>query len=710
MYTIKNISRRVSVCHLTTALVSTMVLMPLQAQAQTTVVTPNTDMEEILVEGQVSVNPALSSAIPKNSSALPAADGGDFLRSLPGVDGSRMGGHGIDPVIRGQARTQLNIINNGVFTYNGCPNRMDPPSSYSDIQTTDLVIVQRGYQSVQYGPGGTGGTVIFEHQAPTFEEGQTLKAAASAGYESNGDIFSLSGDGSAKVGAGYVRTNGHFKDAGNYEDGSGKEVRSSFKQYGGSVEAGLKDEDTEASVGMSYERIEDALFAGAGMDSPQSENISLRGSFDQDLSDTALIRAVHVNAYWSDVDHVMDNFSLRDRMMMFREADTSTTSYGGKFVADLEAGETKFNVGVDLQNRNMDGVRIGNDMNPDMLNFVQAVLIPDVDVNQIGFFIEGTTPVAEKVTLKAGLRYDHVSTSHNAADQVTTMGMLRSPNALYQKYYGVTAKDKTEDNVSGLLRLEYNLSASSTAYFGVSRSIRTADITERSIASDMGNVPMMNMSWIGNPNLAPEKHYQIDAGYGLRRDDWSLLLSAYYDEVDDYIFRDHARGQDGILVSDGALIYRNIDARLWGIEAEGSLKLADKLTLAADAAYTSGQNKDLDIPLPQIPPFSGKLSLTYEEQDWELGGRMRWAVTQTRVDDNAMTGSGRDVQETPGWAVFDLFGRYDLTKGITVRAGVSNILDKTYANHLNRENTNDGTEIQVNEPGRSFYIRLQATL
>ncbi|WP_417319133.1 TonB-dependent receptor domain-containing protein [Emcibacter sp.] len=699
MYSINNTR------HLTTALVTTLAFLPLAAHAQTTVVTPNTGMEEILVEGQVSVNPALSSAIPKNSSTLPAADGGDFLRSLPGVDGSRMGGHGIDPIIRGQARTQLNIINNGVFTYNGCPNRMDPPSSYSDIQTTDIVIVQRGYQSVQYGPGGTGGTVIFEHQAPTFEEGQTVKVATGAGYESNGDIFSLSGDGSAKVGAGYVRATGHFKDAGNYEDGDGEEVRSSFTQYGGGMEAGLKDENTEASIGVTYERIEDALFAGAGMDSPESENISLRGNVDQDIDGTGPLKAVHFNAYWSDVNHVMDNFSLRNRMMMFRQADTSTTSYGGKFVADMEAGGSKFNLGIDLQNRNMTSVSTGNDMNPDMLNLLQSFEMPDL--NQIGFFVEGTTPVAEKVTLKAGLRYDHVSVNHHA-DQAITMGMMRSPNALYQKYYGVTAEDSKEDNLSGLLRLEYNIGTSSTAYFGVSRSVRTADITERAIARDMGNAPVMNMSWIGNPNLAPEKHYQIDAGYGLRKEGWSMLLSAYYDEVDDYIFRDHARGQDGILVADGAQIYRNIDARLWGVEVEGSLKVMDKLTLAADAAYTNGQNKDLDIPLPQIPPFSGQISLTWEEQDWELGGRMRWAVKQTRVDDNAMTGSGRDVQQTPGWAVIDLYGRYNVSKDITLRAGVSNLFDKAYTNHLNRENSYDGTEVQVNEPGRSFYIRLQA--
>ena len=36
------------------------------------------------------------------------ADGGDMLRNLPGVSGVRMGGHGIDPIIRGQSQGRLN--------------------------------------------------------------------------------------------------------------------------------------------------------------------------------------------------------------------------------------------------------------------------------------------------------------------------------------------------------------------------------------------------------------------------------------------------------------------------------------------------------------------------------------------------------------------------------------------------------------------------
>ena len=87
----------------------------------------------------------------------PAADGGDFLRSVPGISGSRMGGHGIDPVIRGMQGNQINITTDNIYTYGGCPNRMDPPSSFVPVETFDLVTVSQGYRTVTKGPGGSAG-------------------------------------------------------------------------------------------------------------------------------------------------------------------------------------------------------------------------------------------------------------------------------------------------------------------------------------------------------------------------------------------------------------------------------------------------------------------------------------------------------------------------------------------------------------------------
>jgi len=58
--------------------------------------------------------PAESEVRPQETPApTPHSDGGDFLRSVPGVTAGRFGGHGLEPVIRGQSQNQLNITANG---------------------------------------------------------------------------------------------------------------------------------------------------------------------------------------------------------------------------------------------------------------------------------------------------------------------------------------------------------------------------------------------------------------------------------------------------------------------------------------------------------------------------------------------------------------------------------------------------------------------
>ena len=54
----------------------------------------------------------------------PTRETADLLRDIPGVSGSRMGGHGTDPSIRGLSQTRLNILLDGAYVHGGCPNRI----------------------------------------------------------------------------------------------------------------------------------------------------------------------------------------------------------------------------------------------------------------------------------------------------------------------------------------------------------------------------------------------------------------------------------------------------------------------------------------------------------------------------------------------------------------------------------------------------------
>ncbi len=193
--------------------------LPLSAHADDPVKLP-----EVLAEDQIETPQRIILNFEEDST-FPAADGGDYLQSVPGVSGSRMGSHGIDPFIRGQKQTQLNIVDDGVFVQGGCPNRMDPPASFLSIDGNDELIVEKGYTSVQHGSGGSGGTVKTKRNAPTFTEGKSANINISGGIDSNGNTRDVAIKGSFDLGDGhYVRANIEKSAANSYEDGNGKKT------------------------------------------------------------------------------------------------------------------------------------------------------------------------------------------------------------------------------------------------------------------------------------------------------------------------------------------------------------------------------------------------------------------------------------------------------------------------------------------------------
>ena len=69
------------------------------------------------------------------------------------------------------------------------------------------------------------------------------------------------------------------------------------------------------------------------------------------------------------------------------------------------------------------------------------------------------------------------------------------------------------------------------------------------------------------------------------------------------------------------------------------------------------------------------------------------------------TGSGLDARKTPGYGVVDLFGGVAIARLGRLGLGVDNLLDKTWADHLNRGNQDpfNPDPVQVNEPGRTLW-------
>ena len=637
-----------------------------------------------------------------SSDSKSAIDGGDLLLQVPGISGVKMGTHGVDPVIRGQKHNQLNILLDGAYVHGGCPNRMDPPTSYASTEIYDEVIVLKGVQTLIYGSGGSGGTVLFERSAPEFEKDQKVKGKYGAGYRSNGKARDVFVDVAAGSNERYVRGSVNLKKAEEYQDGDGNDVRSGYSEKSAMLTLGTRTESgTHYSLDIDTVRGEDILYAGAMMDSPQADNDTYKLSIETEKF--AGFDSVKFEAYHSDVFHIMDNYSLRTNMMMWMKVPSESTTDGVRVIGDMEVGKGNLTLGVDYKKGDRDASRYADMMAP-LTDPVmsQSFMWPGVETNQTGLFAEYQGEVSKGNRYTAGLRYDSVESNATKATS-TSMMMPTSPNTLYTNYYGTTASKKTENNVSAMYRMEHDMSKKSMFFWGLSRTVRTADETERFIAA---NNSTTMMRWIGNPDIKPEAHIQLDIGVTAKGKNSDISVSAYYDDVSDYILRDRAHAQSGILLSDNASIYRNIEAELYGVDVEANHKWSDKWRSRFTAAYVRATNTTDNRAIAQTPPLEGTASLEYHQAKWMFAGEVRLVDKQTRVDDNSMTGSGLDFGQTSGFSILNLYGSLKVGKDGTLRFGIDNVMDKTYAEHLNKPNAFDPSPIHVNEPGRSVWARV----
>ncbi|MBF0444891.1 MAG: TonB-dependent copper receptor [Magnetococcales bacterium] len=661
-------------------------------------------MDVIIVEDTQIFEPGKSRLILDERAKGPVTDGGDLLMTIPGISASRMGGHGADPVIRGQSHNRLNILLDGTYVHGGCPNRMDPPSSYGTSETYDEIEIIKGSQTVQHGGGGSGGTVLFKRNTERFTADKWYRGKISGGYRGNSDGREGFADLAMGNSEAFARVIGNYSSGEDYEDGDGNSVRAAYEEMTGNLILGWTPSSaTKVEVGYEATRADDVTYAGAGMDTPYTDHDAYRLKFNHNLSGS-MFHKVEGQLSYSTVDHLMDNYSLRTPAMaaMYMRAPSTSDTLSGRIDFESAHGDFMSNFGINYHSNERDAIRyrgtVGN------VNTTQSYLWPDVTISSTGLYGETEWAMSDDKRMKFGLRYDHVraTADKTTATPTDAMGSVANLSAagLYTIYYGGNNTSQTENNVGGILRFEKDyLQGNGTNYVSLSRSVRTADATERYLASN--NNSSEDSRWVGNPFLKPEKHHQLEIGTQFKTEKWGVDASAYYNRVNDFILRDRDHSVSG---AGNATVYRNVSASLIGSEISLNRYWNDHLVSGISMAYVYGENRTDDRALAQISPFEMAVTTDYKKSNWSVGGKVRMVSKQNRVDDDTSTGSGLDSQKTPGFTVADLHGSYTFDKGIKLKIGINNIFDKFYTEHLNQSSTFDTTQTQVNEPGRSIWM------
>lgn len=656
-------------------------------------------LEPVVVTAPTMADPLTVVTDPKAPrQPIPAHDGADFLKSIPGFSVIRKGGTDGDPLLRGMSGSRLGILLDGQEIYGGCGGRMDPPTAYVYPESYDRVTVLKGPQSVIYGAGFSAGAVMFERDLkPLVEPDWALDGSLTVGSFGRNDqvVDARGGTPAFQVRAGASRAH-----ADDYEDGDGTKIHSRYTRW--STQAAVAwtpDTDTALELSMAHSDGE-AAYADRGMDGSRFSRDNLALMFERrELS--PLVEKLWAQAYYNYVDHVMDNYSLRDQPLAnrFSAMNPDRITTGARIGVVLAPGEAwRVTLGADAKEDIHRGRSAMNRASGDAAEdyFESLPYEEDMRFRQFGVFGEVAYRDAGGGRTVAGLRIDE----HAAKDgRRCVAGMFMNGMCMMVPANQTRRETDRATLTSGFMRYEGVL-GDTTWYAGLGHAERFPDYWERLLRDE----DTLNSAFL---SIKPEKTTQFDLGANWTSGAWSGSLSGYIGKVQDYI----------LLTWIAPTRVRNVDATVVGLEADSVWRFARNWRATGTLAWVRGENDTDDKPLAQQPPLEARLALEYDDGTFSYGGLLRMVADQHRVDVGSgnIVMNGQDIGRSPGFAVFSVNAGWRPRKGLLVTAGIDNLFDRTYAEHLSRTGVSlpgfvFPADTRINEPGRNLWLKARLAL
>jgi iron complex outermembrane receptor protein len=671
----------------------------------------------VITDTIIKTTPFVSTLVSKEIiQSVSTRDVGDYLRSIPNVAGIRKGGGSIDPVIRGFKFSQLNVVmDGGMKIENGCPNRMDPVSSHVEVEELSLINVVKGPYLLNYGPA-LGGVINLQTEDPHPYTKFEIHGNAVFGYETNWDgakeYFTLYG-GNSKL---YFRASGGYRKYGDYSsgkiDGETTTFKTSFTKYNYGAKAGWAI-NPKQNILLSYSESHgrDVMFPALTMDEKSDDTRMMAMDYSaKNISE--MIKTVDVKVYRTNVKHLMDNSNRETWNAKQMVADVDAINTGGKALFGMGMKNHNLSAGLDFENIYKDGVRTMTMLMMGTTSTRKFNLWNKAVIQNAGIFA-GYNTIFNSFTVDAALRVDF-----NNADSEDTLVLIKDG----VEYFNETASQFL--NFSANLGLSYKITEKLTASLAIARGTRSPNMLERYIK--LLGVGYDTYDYLGNPQLKPETNNEVDLT--LKYSDPKLgivYLNSFYSYVKDYISAEMLPSSvimPATLGAPGVKQFVNVDnATFTGFELGYTSPQKYKLGVSVIAALTYGRIPEVtkyiitsgrvtgdtlikNDALPEIPPFETTISINYRL----LHGKLIPKVSYRLVAAQHHVSEAFYEPETPGFSLLNCSVSYNLSKNIDINAGVNNILDVSYYEHLNRKIV--GTTEKLYEPGRVFFITLNLSI
>lgn len=619
-------------------------------------------------------------------------DVAQLLRQVGGVQVNRQSGTAGTVLVRGLGGSRLPVLNDGIAMEGACNHGMDPATSYIDPEAVDQGTVVKGPSTVRYA-GVLAGALIFERKPPSVDAPSELKLSQTLAAFGKQQTHA---EGLVNKDAMWARVTNRHLQSEDERDGHGQRIPSSYLRDNHDLEVGWRLND-EQTLSTRLTRSDGwAVYPAYHMDGTRflSDSLGLQWRA-QRLS--PWVKQAEAQLRWQSVDHAMDNFSLRGEEGTYQPDENNrlreimlqrNRSRAASLRVDLDVAEDHvLRLGLDSRLDSYDAQNHFSstqcfDFGSGLTCFSNDPgLKPyyDIHIQQTGAYAEWLATHGE-TSLTSGLRVD---------SRASRAGDVRDFSASANPVKGQGSRRQMTLH-SGFVRAEHRLDAQWQAHAAIGQAERGPDYVE--IGSLQGY------------DLAVEQHKELNAGLRYNATQLSASVNGFINLIDNFM-----------LVTSGTSA-RSIDAVRRGLEGELNWRAHARLTLGGNLSLIWAANKTDHVALAQTPPTQARLFAAWKDGSGGFKVSTRMADGQQRIDLNHGSTNGLDVAATPGFSVWDVQGEYTLSQQVQLAAGVDNVFDRYYVEHLNHSssvswaNLGSALPTQVPEAGRRWWIKLGISL
>jgi iron complex outermembrane receptor protein len=621
-------------------------------------------------------------------------DVAEALSRLPGADRNQNGRLSGIAQYRGMFGDRVSVSIDGLGMISGGPNSMDPPLSYVSPMITEQLTLERGIPGVASAPESIGGHVDAAIARGNFTSGEQFDLGGMAGarYANNGDTTSLAGRLTAANRSHRVSLVGQSDRGDDQSTPAGRIVPSQLSRDRIDASYAYRGEGSEFQVFAGLLDTGDTGTPALAMDIRYIDSKLYGASLARQLSP---VLGVQAKVGYNDVDHVMDNFSLRPAPgspMQYRQNRAGGDGFVFALQADYSMGDFLLAAGVDGRLASHDSLIT----NPDNAMFF-IHNFNDIERDVMSAFFAVAREAADS-EWEVGLRYVDVATDAGTVSFGGLMDMMGMNAGQLADAFNAADRDLSFGNAEAVIKYSKQLSSELAFNVDIGSKARAPSYQELYLWLPLQATGGLadGRNYVGNLGLSSERSNEIVAGIDWSGERFAISPQAYFRDVRDYIQGVPATVMPANMLAtmmsgNGALQFDNVDAEIYGFDLGWRYSITERFGIEGSASYTRGRRTDVDDNLYRLPPLNGSVALSFVESGWSMRAEL---VAYDRQDH---VSAYNDEQPTPGYGVVNAAFSWTASPAIRIDVEASNLFDRGYQDHLAGVNRVNDVDIPPGE-------------